>query len=127
MNSGILTLIVLGSIALCLLIIGLFYLILILKRSSSTMKKIDYLVDDITYKAESLSVTVDSLNKMGILLQKANSTSKKIISVFVRTLANNKDFIYALLDNLKARTLKNTKTIKEVKKEEKDEEIKKKK
>ena len=50
--------------AIAILIILLIYIIFLVRRANIVFKKVDYLIEDITYKAESLNVAVDAINKI---------------------------------------------------------------
>ncbi|BDV03346.1 MAG: hypothetical protein HPPSJP_0670 [Candidatus Hepatoplasma scabrum] len=97
----IIILIAFAAVAILVLIIGLFYLISILKRTNIVMKKIDYLMEDITYKSESLNVTVETLNKLSNYLLLFDSSSKNGIKALVKLFSENRNYFYSFADKLR--------------------------
>lgn len=97
----IIILIAFAAAAILFLIIGLFYLIAILKRTNVVMKKVDYLMEDITYKSESLNVTVETLNKLSNYLLLFDSSSKNGIKALVKLFSENRNYFYSFADKLR--------------------------
>lgn len=101
MNNGYLTLVILGSIVLFLSIIALLYIISAQRRRSIVYRKIDYLVEDITYKAEVLNSTVETVAKVSNYVDVFDVFARKNIRSLAKVVANNKDDIYKILNRVK--------------------------
>ncbi|BDV02774.1 hypothetical protein [Candidatus Hepatoplasma crinochetorum] len=97
----IIILIAFAAAAILLLIIGFFYLISILRRTNVVMKKVDYLMEDITYKSESLNVTVETLNKLSNYLLLFDSSSKTGIKSLIKLFSENRNYFYSFADKLR--------------------------
>jgi len=101
MEAWQITLIVLGCIALTLAIFALCYMIIYFRKAGIVAKKIDYLVEDWTFKSEQISSTIEAINKIaayvdlieGFINQNTESISKYI--------ANNKESTYKFVSKLK--------------------------
>jgi hypothetical protein len=65
------------------------------------MKKVDYLVEDLTYKSEALSVSVDAVNKVSNYVLAADTFTKKGFSSLLKLFTQNKNFFYELIDKIK--------------------------
>ena len=101
MEPGILALIVLGSIALGILSLLMIYWIAVTRRANVVMKKVDYLVEDLTYKSEALSVGVEAVQKVSDYVLAADSFSKKGFKSLLKLFTQNKNFFYELIDKIK--------------------------
>ena len=101
MEPGILALVILGSIALGVLIILMLYLISVSRRANIVLKKVDYLVEDLTYKAESLSVGVEAVQKVSNYVLAADAFAKKGFKSLLALFVQNKNFFYELIDKIK--------------------------
>jgi hypothetical protein len=106
MEPEILALVILGSIALGILSIVLIYSLTLLRRTNIVMKKVDYLVEDVTYKTESLSTSVEAVNKISDYVLAADSFSKKGFSSLLKLFTQNKNFFYELIDKIKGEEVK---------------------
>ncbi|MDR3163834.1 MAG: hypothetical protein LBT77_02075 [Mycoplasmataceae bacterium] len=63
-NTGLTVIIVVGCIVLFVALIALFYMIVAYRRITIVAKKLDYLIEDISYKTELLTPVVDNLVKL---------------------------------------------------------------
>ncbi len=115
----LITLSIVGTILLFALILFVLYLIVIARRTNIVMKKVDYLIEDITYKSESLSVSVDTLNKFSNYLLAFDATTKKNLKSAIHLVSENRDYIYKVLDKVKAE-LNNSSNSKKTKPTSKD-------
>ena len=82
-------------------IIALFYIILAQRRKSITWKKIDYLIEDVTYKSETLTSTVETVAKISNYVDVFEVFARKNIRSASKVIANNKDDIYKILNRIK--------------------------
>ncbi len=110
MDATTLTLIILGIIALLILILVLIYLVALIRRTNIIMKKVDYLVEDVTYKSESLSIAVDAVNKISNYVLSFDTIMKKNLKTLFRLISENRNFIYSFIDKLKEDLGENLKT-----------------
>ena len=101
MNEIKLAVWILCLIAAFLGIIALLYIISAQRRRSITWKKIDYLVEDITYKSEMLNSTVETVSKISNYVDVFEVFARKNIKTVSKVIANNKDEIYKVLDKIK--------------------------
>ena len=102
MAPEMLALTILGSISLGILSVVLLYSLTLLRRTNIVMKKVDYLVEDLTYKSESLSISVDAMSKISNYVLAADAFSKKGFSSLLKLFTQNKNFFYELIDKIKA-------------------------
>ncbi|MGL4950282.1 MAG: hypothetical protein ACRC4M_00345 [Mycoplasma sp.] len=86
-------LIILLSIMAGAFILLAFYAIWVLRRFSIVGKKVDYLVEDITYKSEMLSPLVDSLLKFSSYVDVMEIIISKNIKTINKVVDNNKSNI----------------------------------
>ncbi len=101
MEIAMLVLVSIGILAVFLLSILFIYLIMMMRRSNIILKKVDYLVEDITYKAESLSVSVDAITRVSNYLLMFDATSKKHIGSLVKLISENREFFYSFASKVK--------------------------
>lgn len=84
-------------ILLCILaslgILLIVYLFFVFRKISITTKKIDYLVEDITYKSESLSPVIDSLIKVSSYVNVIDLAIKRNSTTIENIIKNNQDSI----------------------------------
>ncbi len=73
-------------------------------------RKLDYLVEDITYKIEILTPTIDSLTKLGKFIDVFDSILKDKTQNIIKYTSGNKESIYKVTEEVK-------KTVKETKKQ----------
>jgi uncharacterized protein YoxC len=116
MAPEMLALTILGSISLGILSVVLLYSLTLLRRTNIVMKKVDYLVEDLTYKSESLSISVDAMSKISNYVLAADAFSKKGFSSLLKLFTQNKNFFYELIDKIKEDPSKKTATKKVVSK-----------
>ena len=86
-------LIILLSILVGLGILFLIYLFFVFRRISITTKKIDYLVEDITYKSESMSPVFESLIKLSSYINVVDLAIKRNSKTIENIIKNNQDSI----------------------------------
>ena len=97
-SEGILILITI----ICLLsIIGIVYLIFIMRKILIVTKKIDYLVEDFTYKSELMNPSIETLSKLSSYVDVFDAVTKKNINSAVKYFSRNKDLMYKLSEKLK--------------------------
>ena len=101
MTPELLALVIIGSITLGILSIVLLYSLTVLRRTNIVMKKVDYLVEDLTYKSEALSISVDAVSKISNYVLAADAFSKKGFSSLLKLFTQNKNFFYELIDKIK--------------------------
>jgi hypothetical protein len=101
MEPALLALIIMGSVTLGIASLILLYTFVVLRRRNIVMKKVDYLVEDLTYKSEALSVSVDAVNKISNYVLAADSFTKKGFSSLLKLFTQNKNFFYELIDKIK--------------------------
>ena len=99
-KGTILALIIIGVVLLLLLSIAAIYLIASLRRRNVVLKKIDYLVEDITYKSESLNVTVETINKISNYILSLDAVTQTGFKSAVKLISENKNYIYAIMKKL---------------------------
>jgi Asp-tRNA(Asn)/Glu-tRNA(Gln) amidotransferase C subunit len=100
-NALITALISIGIILLVLLILASIYLISFLRRKTILMRKIDYLVEDLTYKSESLNVTVETINRISNYVSSLDAVTKKGFKSAINLLMENKNYIYSVVDKIR--------------------------
>jgi len=101
-NGTLLALIIIGVVLLLLLSLAAIYLIASLRRRNVVLKKVDYLVEDITYKSESLNVTVETINKISNYILSLDAVSQKGFKSMVKLVSENKNYIYSIVKKLQA-------------------------
>ena len=94
-------LLILGIVTLPLAIIALFYLIAAFRRISIVMKKVDYLVEDVTYKSEMLNSTVETIAKVSNYVDAFEVVAQKNIKSLVKIIVRNKEDIYKISNRIK--------------------------
>ena len=100
-GTTVVVLIIVGIVLLILLSIASLYLIASLRRKNVVMKKVDYLVEDITYKSESLNVTVETLNKLSNYALTMDLVSQKGFKSMVKLVSENRNYIYTIIEKLR--------------------------
>ncbi len=86
-------LLVLIGILVSLGIVLVLYLIYVFRKMAITVKKVDYLVEDITYKLETLSPTIDSLLKLSTYVDVIDVAIKRNSGTIEKVIKNNRDNI----------------------------------
>ncbi len=93
-------LIILIIIGLILIVVAL-YGVAAMRRRTVVLKKVDYLIEDITYKSESLNVTVETLNKISNYALSMDALSKNGLKATVKLISENRNYIYSVLDKMR--------------------------
>lgn len=101
MNGLTTTLVIMGIIALAIAIVTLVYVALSARRKSITMKKVDYLVEDITFKSESLTSTVETVAKIANYIDAFETVARKNVKSATKLLNRNKDDLYKIANRIK--------------------------
>lgn len=83
------------------LILIAFYGLLLVRQLSITSKKIDYLIEDITYKSEMLNATIETVVKVSNYVDAFEAVAKRNVKSGLRLLARNKDVFYRLRERLR--------------------------
>lgn len=110
MEAALLALTIIGSIAAGTLVIVLLYFTSLIRRTNIVMKKVDYLVEELTYKAESLTVAVDAIRKLSNYVLAADAFTQKGFKSLFKFLTQNKNFFYGFIDKLRTNTSTEVKT-----------------
>lgn len=126
LSEGVyLTLLIVGIILLSLLVIATLYGIAGLRRKNIVLKKVDYFIEDITYKSESLNVTVETLNKISNYALSLDAVSEKGFKSAIKVISENRNYIYSIFDKMRTDVEERERTIKKpIKKDSKTEEKK---
>ena len=95
------TLVVISIIAVSLSIIAILYITLAFRRRAITMKKIDYLVEDITYKSEMLNSTVETISKISNYVDAFELVARKNMKSATKIISRNKEDIYKIANRIK--------------------------
>jgi hypothetical protein len=82
-------------------VIALFYLLLLLRQLTITSKKVDYLVEDITYKSEMLNSTVETVVKVSNYVDAFEAVTKKNAKAAMRLAQRNKDLVFRFADKVR--------------------------
>ncbi len=101
-NGGLIALIAIAIVLLLLLVIAALYGIAGLRRRNVVLKKVDYLIEDITYKSESLNVTVESLNKISNYAMSLDAVSKNGLKSSIKLISENRNYIYSILEKMRS-------------------------
>ena len=95
------TLTIVAIIAVSFSIIAIFYIIAAFRRRTITMKKVDYLIEDLTQKSETLTSTVETVAKAANYIDAFEAISKKNIKSAAKLVARNKDDLYKIANRVK--------------------------
>lgn len=95
------TLYIIGIIAGILAIIALFYITLSSRRKAITLRKVDYLVEDVTHKSELLTSSVETVAKIANYIDIFETVAKKNMKSAAKLISRNKDDIYKIVDRIK--------------------------
>jgi uncharacterized protein YoxC len=101
MNSLSEAILIVLLIASILGVISLVYLISSFRRISITAKKIDYLVEDITYKSEMLNSTVETISKVSNYIDVFEAVTKQNVKSATKLIVRNREQIYKVAERLK--------------------------
>lgn len=93
-------LVVLIVLSLICLVVAL-YGVAAMRRRTVVLKKVDYLVEDLTYKSESLNVSVETLNKVSNYALSLDAVSQNSLKSAVKLISENRNYIYAILDKMR--------------------------
>ncbi len=100
-NGLVLALLIILIILGLILILVALYGVAAMRRRTVVLKKVDYLVEDITYKSESLNVTVETLNKVSNYALSMDALSKNGLKATVKLISENRNYIYSILDKMR--------------------------
>ncbi len=100
-DNLIIAILIASLVILILLGIALLYLISSLRRRNVVLKKADYLIEDITYKSESLNVTVETVNKLSNYALTLDAASQNGLKTLIKFLSENRNYIYAIVEKLR--------------------------
>jgi uncharacterized protein YoxC len=101
MDPITMTLMIVGIIVLVIFGIALLYSLVLMRRANIVMKKADYLIEDLTYKSESLSVGVEAIQQVSNYILSLDAITKKGLKSLTALLAQNKNFLYQLLNKVR--------------------------
>ncbi len=82
-------------------VVAVFYLLLLFRQLTITSKKIDYLIEDITYKSEMLNSTVETVVKVSNYVDAFEAIAKKNGKAALRLAQRNKDLIFRFADKVR--------------------------
>ena len=100
--SGLTTaLVIVALIAASLSIIALLYIITASRRRAIFMRKADYLIEDITYKSETLNSTVETVAKIANYIDIFEVIARKNMKSAAKVVSRNKDDIYKIVNRIK--------------------------
>ncbi len=116
LSSTIQALIVLGIIAAVVVILAALYSIAAFRRMAIAYKKIDYLIEDLTYKSEILNSTVETVSKMSNYLDAFEVVARQNVKSGIKIIARNKDMFYGLAKRVQDLALTETSKSKKPKK-----------
>jgi hypothetical protein len=105
-TTGITVLIIAGAVVLFFLFIALIYMILAYRKIGIVAKKIDYLVEDLTYKSELLTPTIDALAKVSDFIDLFESLINQNADALVHYVGKNKETASKFISKLKDITTK---------------------
>ncbi len=95
--------IVVGSllaVLILVLIVAVFYTVILLRKANIIAQKVDYLIEDITYKAEALTPTIDIINKVSNYAIAVDATANRSAVEFLKMIRNNRSSIIKLMQNI---------------------------
>ncbi len=101
MTTATSALVVLAIIASILLIFAILYAITAFRRMGITYKKVDYLIEDLTYKSEMLNATVETISKTANYLDAFEVVAKGNVKSAIKLVSRNRDTIYSVAERLK--------------------------
>lgn len=95
------TLFIIGIIVGLLAIVALFYVTIASRRRAITLRKVDYLVEDVTHKSELLTSTIETVAKIANYIDIFETVAKKNMKSAAKLIARNKDDIYKIVNRIK--------------------------
>ncbi|XQP55842.1 MAG: hypothetical protein ACOQNY_00370 [Mycoplasmoidaceae bacterium] len=96
------TLVVLVTILVCIAIILGIYLIITFRKIHIVAKKVDYLVEDLTYKSEQLTPLLDSATKVSNFIDILDSVLKEKSQDLIKQTSGGKESIYKIAKEVKS-------------------------
>ncbi|MDR2823176.1 MAG: hypothetical protein LBV37_01430 [Mycoplasmataceae bacterium] len=90
-----------GCVVIFILLIALIYMIIAYRKIGIVAKKIDYLVEDLTYKSEMLTPTIDALVKLSNYIDLFESFINQSSDSFARYVSNNRESSFKFVNKLK--------------------------
>ncbi len=100
---------VLVIILLIVLILLLIYLFTVFRKLKIIFSKVNYLVEDVTYKLELMNSTVETIVKISNYIDTFEAITKRNVKAMTRLAIRNRDFAYKLFDKLKEFSEKDSK------------------
>ncbi len=100
-DTALLALLIIAIILGLILIIVALYGVAAMRRRTVVLKKVDYLVEDITYKSESLNVTVETLNKVSNYALSMDALTKNGLKSSLKLISENRNYIYSILEKMR--------------------------
>ncbi|GHU31152.1 hypothetical protein FACS1894166_02090 [Bacilli bacterium] len=98
---GVTVLIVVGCVVLALALFAVLYMIIAYRKIGIVAKKLDYLVEDLTYKSEMLTPTVEALVKVSNYIDLLESAVAQNSNSLGKYLANNKTNVNNLIETIR--------------------------
>ena len=89
------------AILACLGVIAIIYMIISFRKMGIVAKKMDYLIEDLTFKSELLTPFIDSIVKIGNYLDLFEAVFQQKTESLVKYVSNNKESIYNITKDLK--------------------------
>jgi predicted PurR-regulated permease PerM len=100
-ETGQTVLIIVGCIALFVLLFTLVYMIIAFRKIGIVAKKLDYLVEDLTYKSEMLTPTVEALTKVSNYIDLFESIINQNADALINYINKNKSSTTKFISKLK--------------------------
>ncbi|MDR3257487.1 MAG: hypothetical protein LBT17_01695 [Mycoplasmataceae bacterium] len=100
-ETGQTVLIIVGCIALFVLLFTLVYMIIAFRKIGIVAKKLDYLVEDLTYKSEMLTPTVEALAKISNYVDLFESIINQNADALMNYINKNKSSATKFISKLK--------------------------
>ncbi len=100
-NGALLALLIILIILGLILLIVALYAVAAMRRRTVVLKKVDYLVEDLTYKSESLNVSVETLNKISNYALSLDAVSQNSLKSAIKLISENRNYIYSILDKMR--------------------------
>ncbi len=88
-------------ILLIVLILLLIYLFTVFRKLKIIFSKVNYLVEDVTYKLELMNSTVETIVKISNYVDTFEAITKRNVKAMTRLAIRNRDFAYKLFDKIK--------------------------
>jgi predicted PurR-regulated permease PerM len=100
-DTTITIIIIVGCILLFLALFAVLYMIVAYRRIGVVAKKLDYLIEDLTYKTEMLTPTIEALVKLSNYIDLLESFANQNSSSLMRYISNNRESAFKMVDKLK--------------------------